>query len=48
MFALRDLLKDLNFALELVDEDLDVTAVIRPYRAAASSQSTAPQCRVSG
>ena len=71
MFALRDLLKDLDFALELVDEvggeapmtamsralvadaawespDLDVTAVIRPYRAAASSQWTAPQCRASG
>ena len=71
MFALRDLLKDLDFALELVDEvggeapmtamsralvadaawespDLDVTAVIRPYRAAASSQWTAPQRRASG
>ena len=71
LFALRDLLKDLDFALELVDEvggeapmtamsralvadaawespDLDVTAVIRPYREAASSQWTAPQRRVSG
>jgi len=70
MFALRDLLKDLDFALELVDEvggeapmtamsralvadvawespDLDVTAVIRPYREAASSQWTAPQPRAS-
>jgi 3-hydroxyisobutyrate dehydrogenase/2-hydroxy-3-oxopropionate reductase len=70
MFALRDLLKDLDFALELVDEvggeapmtamsralvadvawespDLDVTAVIRPYREAASSRWTAPQPRVS-
>jgi hypothetical protein len=47
MFALRDLLKDLNFALELVDEDLDVTAVIRPHRAAASSEWTAPQRRAS-
>ena len=69
-FALRDLLKDLDFALELVDEvggeapmtamsralvadvawespDLDVTAVIRPYREAASSQWTAPQPRAS-
>jgi 3-hydroxyisobutyrate dehydrogenase-like beta-hydroxyacid dehydrogenase len=70
MFALRDLLKDLNLALELVDEvggeapmtamsralvadaawespDLDVTAVIRPYRAAASSDWTASQRRAS-
>ncbi len=71
MFALRDLLKDLDFALELVDEvggqapmtamsrglvadaawespDLDVTAVIRPYRDAASSRWTASQRRASG
>jgi len=71
MFALRDLLKDLDFALELVDEvggeapmtamsrglvadaawespDLDVTAVIRPYREAASSRWTAPLRRASG
>jgi 3-hydroxyisobutyrate dehydrogenase-like beta-hydroxyacid dehydrogenase len=71
MFALRDLLKDLDFALELVDEvggeapmtamsralvadaawespDLDVTAVIRPYREAASSRWTAPRRRASG
>ena len=70
MFALRDLLKDLDFALELVDEvggqapmtamsrglvadaawespDLDVTAVIRPYREAASSRWTASQRRAS-
>lgn len=68
MFALRDLLKDLTFALELVDAsggqapltamsrslvadaawespDLDVTAVIRPYRRAASSEWTGPQRR---
>jgi 3-hydroxyisobutyrate dehydrogenase-like beta-hydroxyacid dehydrogenase len=71
LFAVRDLLKDLDFALELVDEvggeapmtamsralvadaawespDLDVTAVIRPYREAASSQWSAPQRRANG
>ena len=71
MFALRDLLKDLTFALEMVDAsggqapmtamsrtlvadaawespDLDVTAVIQPYREAASSHWAAPQGRIGG